>query len=97
MEHTATKFVYHDGLNHYDKEQWFDVEGFSGWAVVECNYKGTVEREMKYYYFKIGFELPSDKIANEVLDIISLITDLVRRLTGIEILHALEYEDKPNE
>ena len=39
MEHTAIRFIYHDGLAHYDKEVWRDVYDFSGWVVVQCNCK----------------------------------------------------------
>jgi hypothetical protein len=41
METCLGIYLYHDGLNHYDRLEWFDVDGYSGFAVVECNCKLT--------------------------------------------------------
>jgi len=37
METVLGYFLYHDELNHFDRLEWVDVEGYSGWVVVACN------------------------------------------------------------
>jgi hypothetical protein len=41
MEKCLGTFLYHDGLNHFDRLEWVDAEYYSGWVVVQCNCKLT--------------------------------------------------------